>query len=231
MNDLQQKLDFLLDKYSIHCRIELIDKDSVKINGNTLPLLPHRYERKFIELKNLVTGGTLVGISVMRSAAIIERGGDIYETLYRELDLCEYILQRKIKSVMVMENGNVLNAIARCEDGVVCTIEVAATLAAGDSEKGKHEIIAQRGTACDIAVDTQLSQDSVYVFGEENRKYTDVDFELYGLSAKEISVVRAAFAMAQEENQKQLSAAHDHLLKLVELAKKSAKSGEREVIE
>ena len=129
-----------------------------------------------------------------------------------------------------MENGNVLNAIATTEDGVVCTIEISATLKKGEIEKDKHEIISQRGIACDVVVDAQIKQDSIYIYGSENKKFTDVDFELYGLSIEEIAVVRAAFAVAQNKNYDEMIAIDKNLLKLVEMAKKSAKSGERELM-
>lgn len=230
MNKLQEKLDFLLDKYSVDVKAVLKDEKTVVIDGREITTLPHRSERRFLELKNIVNGGTLVGISVMRVARIVEKGTDIYGELYREFDLCQYILQRKIKSVTVMENDNVLNAIATTEDGIVCTLEISATLEMGQTPKDKHEIISQRGIACDVVVDAQLKQDSVYVFGGENKKYTDVDFELYGLSVEEIAVVRAAFAVAQNKNYDEMAAFDANLLQLVDMAKKSANSGKREVM-
>lgn len=230
MNKLQNGLDFLLEKYSVDTKAVLKDNKTVMIDGMELPILSHRNERRFIELKNIANNGTLVGISVMRVARIIEKGSDIYEALYRELDLCQYILQRKIKSIMVMENDNVMNAIATAEDGIVCTLELSATLKKGEIPKDKHEIISQRGIACDVVVDAQLKQDSIYVFGSENKKYTDVDFELYGLSIEEIAVVRAAFALAQNKNYDEMKDIDVNLCKLVEMAKNSAKSGEREVL-
>ena len=230
MKKLQEKLDFLLEKYSVERKAILKDCKTVVIDGKDIPTLSHRSERRFIELKNIVNNGTLVGISVMRVARIVESGKDIYEELYREFDICQYVLQRKIKTVTVMENGNVLNAIATTEDGVVCTFEISATLEKGEIAKDKHEIISQRGIACDVVVDAQLKQDSIYVFGNENKKYTDVDFELYGLSIEEIAVVRAAFSIAQNKNYDEMEAIDANLIKLVEMAKKSAKSGEREVM-
>lgn len=230
MKILQEKLNFLLDKYSVDVKAELKDANTVIIDGQELPLLSHRNERRFLEQKNIVTGGTLEGISVMRVARIIEKGSDIYEALGRELDICQYVLQRNLASIMVMQNDNVLNAISTCEDGVVCTIEISATLAKGEIPKDKHEIIAQRGTCCDVVVDAQLKQDSIYVFGAENQKFTDVDFELYGLSIEEVAIVRAAFGIAQKKNYEEMKAIDARMKKLVELAKRSAVSGEREVM-
>lgn len=230
MNVLQEKLNFLLDKYSVDVKAELKDAKTVIIDGQELPLLSHRNERRFLEQKNIVTGGTLQGVSVMRVARIIEKGSDIYEALGRELDICQYVLQRNLISVMVMQNDNVLNAISTCEDGVVCTIEISATLAAGEVAKDKHEIIAQRGTCCDVVVDAQLKQDSIYVFGAQNQKFTDVDFELYGLSMDEVAIVRAAFGIAQKKNYEEMKAIDARMQKLIALAKQSAVSGQREVM-
>lgn len=227
MNLLQEKLDFLLDKYSVETKAELKDRETVIINGKEVPILSHRLERRFIELKNIVRGGTLVGISVMRVARIVEKTKDIYAELYRELDLCQYILGRKIEYITVLENGNVLNAIATAEEGVVCTIEISATLRNGEVPKDKHEIISQRGIACDVVVDAQLKQDSIYVFGEDNQKYTDVDFELYGLSIEDIAVVRSAFLLAQNGKLEQQLKIDENLNKLICTAKKSAENGKR----
>lgn len=228
--EINQALKTLCEKYSVSTDAVINEDNTVKFNGKTVPLMPWRSERRLFELKNVVNNGTLVGVSVMRVARIVTKGSDIYAELYRELDICQYVLQRKIKSITVMENDNVLNAIATCEDGVVCTIEISATLKKGEPVKDKHEIISQRGIACDIVVDAQLKQDSIYIFGDENKKYTDVDFELYGLSIEETAVVRAAFSVAQHKNYDEMIAIDENLKKLIEMAKESAKTGEREVM-
>ena len=230
MQKLQEKLEFLLDKYSVNKNVQLKDVDTVVIDGKELPLMAYKSERRFLELKNMVANGTLSGISVMRVARIIEKGSDIYAVLGRELDICQYVLNRKIKSVMVMENDIVLNAIATTEDGVVCTLEISATLAKGEKPKDKHEIIAEHGIGCDVVVDAQLVQDSIYVFGAENKKFTDVDFELYGLTIEEVAVVRTAFNLARFENYDDALSCKTNIDTLIMMAKNAAKTGERQVI-
>lgn len=165
----------------------------------------------------------------MRVAVIAEKGSDLWQMLAREFDLCQWILQDDIKSVMTMKNDNTMNVIAVTKKGVVCTIEVAATLAAGQEPVDKHEIISQRGIACDVVVDAQLKQDSIYVFTDKKETYTDVDFELYGLSAEEISIVRAAFALAQNKCFDEVTAAEKTIATLVSMAQKSAETGMKEV--
>ncbi len=231
MQALQEKLDFLLEKYAVDTPARLCDRQTVTVEGHTLPLLAHRCQRRFVELRNMTQNGTLQGVSVMRTARIVEKGRDLYAVLYRELDLCQFILERPIVSITVMENGPVLNAIATTADGVVCTLELAATLRPDEEPKDKHEIIAAHGIACDVVVDAQLRQDSVYMFGSEgNQKYTDVDFELYGLAEEDVAVVRAAFAIARDKNYAAVQAADDNLQALVALARKAAQSGKREVL-
>jgi len=223
MKVFQEKLEFLLDKYSVETKAVLKDCKTAVIDDIETPILSHRLERRFIELKNIVQGGTLQGISVMRVARIVEKGSDIFAELYREFDICEYILGRKIVAVTAMQNDNTLNVIATAEDSIVCTIEISATLKKGEKAIDKHEIISQRGIACDVVVDAQLKQDSIYVFGKENNKYTDVDFELYGLSVEEIAIVRSAFAIAQTGSCESLIKADANLKKLVLLAENSIK--------
>ena len=229
MKELQNKLDFLLEKYAIEKKAVLKDRKTVIINGEELPLFAHRYERRIVELEKLTNDGTLFGISVMRTARIVERGSDVFDELYRELDICQYVLRRKIKTITVMQNESVLNTIAVTDDGIVCTIEVSATLTKGEPPKDKHEIISQRGIACDIVVDAQLKQDSIYVFGNENKKYTDVDFEIFGLLIDDTAVVRAAFALAQSEDYSDIKNDAENLERLIRLAQKSAKTNERMV--
>mgnify|MGYP003291118068 CR=1 FL=1 len=84
--------------------------------------------------------------------------------------------------------------------------------------------------ACDVVVDAQLKQDSIYVFGAKNKKFTDVDFELYGLSADEIAIVRSAFNIAQKGTKDEMVAIDNELKAMVEKAKLSVATGERQVI-
>ena len=228
MKNMQQQLDNLLHKYDIHAQVCLENEGSAIVDGIRVPLLSHRSERRFIELRNIVQGGTLSGVSVMRTARIIQRGSDLYKTLYRELDICEFVLGESICSIMVMNNDAALNAIARTNNGIVCTIEISATLSAGEPPKDKHEIISQQGIACDVVVDAQLRQDSIYVFGDENTQFTDVDFELYGLTAEDAAVIRYVFAVAKQQSARQMCDQHQRLSVLVDMAIKSAASGYRE---
>lgn len=230
MKLLQEKLNFLLDKYSVDEKITIDDKKTATINGEKAPLFSHRNERRFIELRNIANNGTLKNISVMRVARIITKGSDIFEALYREFDICRFVLNDEFKQVTAMKNGNVMNIIATTNKGIVCTIEISATLKDGIKPIDKHEIIAEHGIACDVVVDAQLKQDSIYLYGEEEKKFTDVDFELYGLEIEDIAVVRAAFSLAQTKNVDERKASAKVLETLVKAAETSVEKCERVVL-
>ena len=57
MKKLQEKLEFLLDKYSVEKKAVLKDAKTVVIDGKEIPVLSHRSERRFVELKNIVNNG------------------------------------------------------------------------------------------------------------------------------------------------------------------------------
>lgn len=196
---MQEQLKFLLDKYNINTDIEIIDKKTVKLSNEIVSTFPWRYERRFTELKNIVDNHTVNGISHMRVCRIESKGANLSDILYRELDLCEWILSDKIIEIFAVKTDNAINAIAKMKSSVICTLEVATTLAENAEIIDKHEIIAQQGIACDRVVDTQVPQSSIYVYKEkeEPEKYLDVDFELYGLSIEDVAIVRSAFELAK----------------------------------
>ena len=227
MKVLQEKLDFLLDKYAINVKAVLKDRNTVVIDGKEIPLLSHRIERRFIELKNIAHNGTLTNISVLRSARLVKKGECLNAQLYRELDIAAFILADKFISIFTIDNGNTLNAIAKTEKGIVCTIEISAVLAEGETEIDKHELISERGTACDKVVDTQIMQNSIYVYGNGQKTYTDVDFELYGLEIPDVAVVRQAFAVAAKNISAELIEADAVARAWVEKSKESLKTGRK----
>lgn len=221
MNMLQEKLNFLLNKYDISSDVQIIDCQNAVIDGKAVQLLPWRSERRFSELKKLVESGTLNGLSTMRITHIAHKGADLFELFFREADICETIMGSALTEIFAVSNGDTaLNVLAKNQDGCVCTFELAATLSDGAEPIDKHEIIACTGIACDRVVDTQVPQSSVYVLGEKNtEQYTDVDMELFGLDIGQCAAVRNCFEMAKtgEDTEKIVF----HLNQVVEAAKKS----------
>ncbi|MCI8389021.1 MAG: hypothetical protein HFE63_11240 [Clostridiales bacterium] len=195
---LQEKLNLLLEKYAVTATAE-ISGDTVAIDNTAYPLMPHRFERRFAELRKMMNDGTLTGISTIRCGHVTSADVSLETLIRRELDICRYLSMHEVASVMAFANGkSAANMIAVLDNGVQCTIEVANTLPKGAVPIDKHEVISARGLVCDRVVDTQIPQQSIYLYADENEAYTDVDFELYGLNADDVAKVRAAFALAKD---------------------------------
>lgn len=224
----QDGLQFLLDKYKVEADAKLNCNDlTLNLDKSSFPLLPWRTERRFVELKNIVNDDTLEGISVMRVCRIESVDSELRSIIYRELDLCQWILGSKLTSIYMVENGRkAANLIAKLESGIVCTIEVAATLPADSKIIDKHEIISQRGIACDRVVDTQVPQESIYLFTDEGEQaYLDVDFELFDYTVEEVAMVRQAFAVIRDSKLRvELTESAEYLMHMVDISMQSAKS-------
>lgn len=196
-----------------------------------LPLLPWRSERRFVELKRMIEDRTLEALSMCRFSCLTDgRSMDLPAVLYREFDLAEWLAGSPIEAVTAsIQAGRWANVIVRLAGGVVCGIEVGTTLPAGTAILDRHELIARRGVACDRLVDSQVPQSSVYTFTASGTgQYTDVDAELFGPEAGEVSLVRAAYDVLLHPDQTGiLRQQHRRLSGLVRLALESDRQGRR----
>lgn len=223
MDHCQKGLDLLLEKYEIGGKVTISDEE-VSIDGKKFPLLPWENIRRFAELRNIVKSGRIGRICTYRIGHTAHRGTDLFKLLEREAGILEFTADSPVKEVFAIGDETVLNCILETESGCVCTVELAATLRQGSPEIDKHEIIAQNGVACDRVVDTQMPQNSIYVFGAENRAFTDTDFELFGYTEKEIACIRSAFALAKDAARGNESKCRKlHLDSVVKAAQKSLK--------
>ena len=218
---MQRGLDLLLDKYSVSTKAALSkDGKTVEINGVNVPVLPWESERRIIELKNLVVTGRLGNMCTYRIGHTAKKGTDLMEMLAREVGILEFTVASEAKEIFAIAGKNTMNCIVETENGCVCTIELGATLEEGQKDIDKHEIITDNGVGCDRVVDTQMPQDSIYVFGENRQTFMDTDAELYGYSEMEINTIRNAFALAKsEELCKENIKKRAHIEKVVAAAK------------
>ena len=225
----QEKLDMLLDKYAVSAAAKMADPCAVTIDGTEYRLLSHRFERRFAELRKLMHDGTLTGVSAIRCGHITDARTPLAALIRRELDICRFLSGHEIVSVAVFANGDrAANLIAVLDNEVVCSLEVANTLPEGAAPIDKHEVISARGLACDRVVDTQIPQQSIYLYADSNEAYTDVDFELYGMSVDEIAAVRGAFALAKDGVLRARTLEDNRVLdRLMACVEQSAKSGKK----
>ena len=219
---MQKGLDLLLTKYSASDKATLVEDGSVEIGGEKYPTLPWESERRFIELRNLVLTGRLGNMCTYRIGHTAKKDTNLYKLLFREIGILEFTVNSPVKEIFAIAGNNALNCIAETENGCVCTIELGATLKAGEADVDKHEIITDAGVACDRAVDTQVPQSSVYVYGKNSAVFCDTDAELYGYTELEINTIRNAFKLASKpETRDEALDKYEHIAKVVAAAAKS----------
>ena len=220
---MQKGLNYLLEKYSVAADAKFSDNGkTLTINGEIVPTLPWESERRFIELRNLVTLGRVGNMCTYRIGHTSKKGTDLFEMLAREIGILEFTVDSSVKEIFAIAGVNTMNCIAETANGCVCTIELGATLEGDAADIDKHEIITDNGVACDRVVDTQIPQNSIYVFGKKDSVYCDTDAELYGYSEIEINTIRNAFALAKNEQARvAVKEKYAHIEAVVEAAKKS----------
>lgn len=220
---MQKGLDLLLNKYSVNAKAVLsVDGKTVIVNGKEIPVLPWESERRIIELRNLVLTGRLGNMCTYRIGHTAKKGTDLFEMLAREVGILEFTVNSTAKEIFAIAGKNTMNCIVETENGCVCTIELGTTLEEGQRDIDKHEIITDNGVGCDRVVDTQMPQDSIYVFGKNKQAFMDTDAELYGYEEIQINTIRNAFAVAKNEALQSANVAKwAHIQKVVEGAKVS----------
>ena len=209
----------MMVKTEIEALKGLLDKYDVPYAGGDLeikvPLQPWRCNRKYVELKKLVTSETLEHPCLLRFCHLTASSTPLEELLYREFDLAEFICGQKIQALhAVFTDGRSGNVIIKMDNGIVGSVEVGNLLPEGAAEVDRHEIIARRGVGSDIVVDTQIPQQSIYLMTKDgDQAYKDTDSELYGLDEKGIERVRAAFEFLKDPQSAAFHTAQDASLK------------------
>lgn len=220
---MQKGLNYLLQKYSVSADAVLsADGKTVTINGDIFPVLPWESERRIMELRNLVVLGRVGNMCTYRIGHTAKHGTDLDALLYREIGILEFTVNSRVKEIFAIAGENTRNCIAETENGCVCTIELGATLDEAAADIDKHEIITDNGVACDRVVDTQVPQNSIYVFGKQDTVYLDTDAELFGYSELEINTIRNAFLLAKDEGTRAAAKGkHEHITAVVAAARQS----------
>ncbi len=220
---MQKGLDFLVEKYSVPAKAVLsADAKTVVIDGKEVPVLPWESERRIIELRNLVVTGRLGNMCTYRIGHNATKGTDLFELLAREVGILEFTVNSTAKEIFAIAGVNTMNCIVETENGCVCTIELGATLEEGQRAIDKHEIITDNGVGCDRVVDTQMPQESIYVYGKNKQAFMDTDAELFGYTEIEINTIRNAFAAAKSVDLQNANVAKwAHIQKVVAAAKAS----------
>ena len=227
---MNKALDFLREKYGVPAGeiVRGADYHQLRLpDGKTVNLLPWRVERRFVELKKFIDGKTLEDVSTFRFASFAA-DGDLRKILAKELDLAAWLSGSPVCRLYAVGGGKVCNVIFRLANGMSGCAECSSALPSGAKPLDKHEIIARRGVACDRVVDSQIPQESIYVWSKNGHSaFTDVDTELFGLPDEAIWTVRAAFAvLAHPELAAEWNAASELSLRQSDAAFRSAETSQ-----
>jgi hypothetical protein len=248
--DIEKALTGLLEKYNIKpSKSFRLFKDSNPdvlnllpgyvfidpiLEKNQIPLLTWRARRKFVELKKIVEDSVIENVCLFRFFSMGSKEKWLLSSLlYREMDLLEFIGNGKIISVQaVVSDDQICNVILRLDNGALCSIEAGIQMPPDTPLIDRHEIIAQRGVASDLVVDTNVPQSSIYCYTNEGEfRYTDTDMELYGFDEMQIDHIRSAFqALKNPGLTKQWQQQHKHLVNLVRMVFESNSKREKIVL-
>lgn len=213
-NLLSEKLKELAEKYSIANELKtefepgtiVVTSDAGQMrfyydfsamppaNGMiNVPLLHWRSKRRYQEIKNLLEQKMVETPLAMRIHHLVAKDpfvASLQDILFMEADLVEWILNDSIDGMFASESATYMNGILSTKGGTKISAELG-VIADGSEPVLLHELIAKTGIVSDVAVDTQTQQYPIYVFnGANTTVYTDIDYELYGLSQTECDVVR-----------------------------------------
>lgn len=227
---IKEALSGLLQKYHVKAdqRLNLLPGWSFtgkELNDPDVPLFTWRMNRKFIELRKMVADRTIEDACMLRFCTLACKDQWTLEALmYKEFDLCEFLSGGKIVSLhAVLTDNQAGNAIVRMDTGVIGSVEVGVQPSLGSKVIDRHEIIARRGVACDLIVDTLIPQNSIYTYTNNGAAaYKDVDNELFGCDEIQTEYIRSAFDVLKNTEQiRALREQHHHLSELVSMANES----------
>ena len=224
MNAEREALAGLLKKYEVPFSDADLDV--------SIPLQPWRCRRKYVELAKLLASNTLEHPCLLRFCRLSHADTSLEELLYREFDLAEFISGHRIVALhAAFTEGRSGSVIIKLDNGVIGSVEVGNQLPAGENEVDRHEIVARRGVASDIAVDTQIPQQSIYLMtGDGAEFFTDTDAELFGLDIEQTDRVRARFAFLKDRSSADRHIAQDAHLKAAVAAALESNDTQKKIV-
>ena len=185
--------------------------DTVKKDGKDIPVFYYRYYNKFVGMHNLDLLGNPCALTVYS----IDRE-NIERILFRELYVCEYLLNSKIEHITSYRNSNSANLIVGFSNQAKAHMQIHS--ASCGERQFRHELFTTDGFVSDRAVDTVVAQYALNVYTENGfEHYTDADIMLYGLSEIEQEQIYAIYDIFETENVDNLIAEAKRLEKIVRL--------------
>ena len=156
--------------------------DTLELDGEAYPLFWWRCDPQVGSMYGKAPSRKICSMKLNRVAA---KSQGLKKLLYKELDIAEFIMGTKVKTVMSFQNGNSMNMLATMENDRVALFELGATLHDETPEQGRHTYWGEEGMASDRVVSQKVASEAIYLFTEEAKDaetFNDIFIYLYGLS-------------------------------------------------
>lgn len=170
------------------------DGNGIVFDSEKYALTPWRFDIRLKEIKNLASGVKALRRNCSyKSLIATHKSADISELLFQEIDVCQWILEDKIKYVYAFSDTNrMFSIMAKTKSGILCQIEISTTLNDGTPPITKHEIVGKEGMISDRAINEQVPVEAVYLF-KDTEKYpesmTDTNLSSIGLTVLENQIL------------------------------------------
>ena len=204
--------------------------DHIIWEGERIPVLEWRYSKKYYGVYSTLP--RLGELSMLKTLDFAPNTRTLAQELFREMDLAEFLLQSRVKSIMGFGTEQAANFIVRMQNGTLMNLETAVTMPAEARREVKHTVFTTNGMASDMVVDNVVVHDQIHVFnnGRHSTNYTDDDINLFGLSLEEQDTCYAIYALLDNREDKEAWKRQEQwLIPLVAGALSALRTGEKYV--
>ena len=210
-----------------------IDEDGIfSVDDKIYKPMPWRYDCRLRTLYHLaIENESVSGLCSYKATVVESKDADVYELLYRELDVCQWVLNDKIASVYALSNGGrTISLIAKTKKKVMCAIDIATTLSDETTPITRHEIVGQQGVISDRCFDEKIPTKTVYVFEDDKMNpssYADLDLFLNGLNPEEVNMSEyMTDVITKSEFREETTKTHIEILQIIDCVNASLKTGD-----
>ena len=156
--------------------------DRLVLDGVEYPLFWWRCDPQVGAMYSKAPSRRICSMKLNRVGA---KSAGLQKLLYKELDIAEWIMGSRIKTVMNFQKGDSMNMLATLENERVALFELAASLHDDTPEQGRHTYWGEDGMASDRVVSQKVASEAIYLFTEDAKDpqtYNDIFIYMYGLS-------------------------------------------------
>lgn len=163
---------------------ELVDR--LVLDGVSYPLFWWRCDPQVATMQELAPERKICSMKLNRSGAKSE---GLEKLLYKELDIAEFIMGTRVRTMMNFRKGDSMNMLCTMENDRVALFELTAALHDDTPEQGRHTYWGEDGMASDRVVSQKIPSEAIYLFTQEDKDpelYNDLFLYMYGLNRTQV---------------------------------------------